>query len=111
MARGATKNVGDRFTNKNGYTYEKTESGWEPVQKLIAERKLGRSLIGNERAYFKDGDRTNLDPDNIGVKVTLDKKSPQAKIVILEAQIKDLEDMLIDLREQRDALLKQLAES
>ena len=86
MARGTAAKVGDRFTNANGYTYEKTEDrSWVGVHILIAEEKLGRKLREGERASFVDGDRSNLNPDNIVVKTRSDKKSPRARLAEVTA--------------------------
>jgi len=69
VARGQVANVGAERVSPNGYRYRKTEDGWETVHRLLAEEKLGRKLTNNEYATFKDGDRTNLDPKNIIVRL------------------------------------------
>lgn len=110
MSRGTAKGVGETFTNKNGYTYEKTvERGWIPIHQIIAEGRLGRLLKSNERAYYIDADRANHNPDNIGVKIVYDKKSPQARLIALDADIQDLKDKLEDLLVQREALAAEVA--
>lgn len=101
MPRGAPRQVGDRFTNQNGYTYEKTEAdGWQPVHKLIAERKLGRRLTPEERAIFHDGNRENLSDDNIVVVQKYSKQSTKAKLVRIEEQIRELQAQAEELRAQ-----------
>jgi len=110
MARGTAAKVGDRFTNANGYTYEKTEDrSWIAVHVLIAEEKLGRKLREGERASFKDGDRSNLDPDNIVVKVRLGKKSPRARLAVVNAMIQDHREQLEILEEEKKELETQIA--
>jgi hypothetical protein len=110
MHRGAAKDVGAEFTNANGYTYVKTEHGWAPKQKVIAEEKIGRALNIDERAYFIDGDRLNLDPSNIDVKVVHDKRSPQGQLLIVQAKIDDLRSQLEEHEELKRRLEKQIAE-
>lgn len=100
MSRGTAKAVGDQFENANGYLYEKTEAGWEPVHKLIAEKRLGRKLKPEERAVFKDGNRRNRDPDNIVVVEKYNKQSLQAKLVRIEENIRELEAQADELRQQ-----------
>lgn len=36
-----------------------------PEHRLIAERLIGRKLHPKERVYYKDGDRTNNEPNNL----------------------------------------------
>jgi len=100
MARGTAKQIGDTFKNANGYTYEKTEKGWEPLHRLIAERRLGRSLKPEERAIFKDGNRHNLDPDNIVVVEKYNRQSLQAKLTRIEEDIRELTAQAEDIRQQ-----------
>jgi hypothetical protein len=109
VSRGTAKEIGDHFTNQNGYTYEKREAGWVPIHICIAESNLGRRLEPNERAYYVDGDRTNHAPENIGVKIVYSKASPQARLVALEADIQDAKDKLEELLVQREALAAEIA--
>lgn len=110
MSRGNQKEVGSRFTNANGYTYEKTEDRrWVAVHLLIAEQFLGRKLHVEERVFFVDGDRKNLNPENIRVKVVYDKKTAQGKLVIVQAKIDDLKDQLSELEETKIQLLAEIA--
>lgn len=60
--------VGAVTLNANGYSSTKTSTGWRLTHHIIAEESLGRPLDTKvERCIFKDGDRTNLSPDNIAV--------------------------------------------
>jgi hypothetical protein len=52
----------------NGYVVVKTRAGWRYKHHMIAEQKLERTLLDNERVVFVDRDRTNLDPENIDIK-------------------------------------------
>lgn len=109
MSRGNSKPVGSEFTNANGYTYIKTETGWEPKAKIVAEAKLGRPLRGDERAYFKDGNRHNLHPDNIDVKTKrLSAKTPQARIAEIEFAISEHESLIEILKQEKDALTAEI---
>jgi hypothetical protein len=109
VSRGTSKEIGDHFTNANGYTYEKTEAGWTPLHQVIAEKKLGRPLKPEERAYYIDGNRTNHSEDNVGVKIKYPKQSPQGKLIAINAQIQDLQDQLEELAVQREKLLAEIA--
>jgi hypothetical protein len=83
----------------NGYHYTRYEDGWRLTHHALAEEKLGRPLREDERVVFVDGDRTNLDPANIEVKLktaqTLRKK--EARLV---ARIEQLQSELADVRAQ-----------
>lgn len=109
MSRGTVKAIGDHFTNQNGYTYEKRESGWVPIHIVIAEKNLDRKLESNERAFYIDNNRMNHDPKNIGVKIVYSKQSPQARLISLDAEIQDLKDKLEDLLVRRKAIIAELA--
>lgn len=103
---------GDVVTAVNGYsyTYVKDELNPEgrPVRKLthhvIAREKYGRWPAEDERVVFDDGDRTNLDPDNI--KYT--KKSP--KVVGLKRKYHALIERIREAEAQLDDVRKQLKE-
>lgn len=96
MARGKKSKVGDTRWSANGYHYTRTEVGWELTHRLIAEDKLGRVLTPEERARFLDGDRTNLDPDNIDV-YEIRQASKEKKRARLEARIEELQAQLEEL--------------
>lgn len=97
MTRGRASQVGDTRWSPNGYHYTRTARGWQLTHRLVAEETLGRPVGEDERVRFLDGDRTNLDPDNIEVY----KSKPQtparrraqieAKIADLQAQLEELE--------------------
>jgi hypothetical protein len=97
--RGSKSEVGDTRVAKNRYHYTKTEEKWELTHHLIAEEKLGRELSADERVVFKDGDRTNLDPDNIEVrrKATASLRRKEAQLV---ARISELQAQLDAVRMQ-----------
>ena len=110
MSRGNAKPLGAEFTNANGYTYVKTEKGWEPKANVILEQKLGRPLGELERAVYLDGNRANLDPSNIGVKV-IQSKSPKTQLAAIEYEIEETKAKLEDLRRKKAALEQEIAES
>jgi hypothetical protein len=107
MPRGQASQIGTRRTSPNGYLYEKTEHGWVLVHRLIAEKKLGRELMPNEYATFADGDRTNLNPDNIIVRAR-GRTSLRRRLAQIEAHIKELEAARDELK-RRIALQESLA--
>lgn len=65
--KGSRAQLGDENVAVNGYRYVKTSTGWRLKHHLVAEKILDRALLPTERAYFKDKDRTNFTPSNIGV--------------------------------------------
>lgn len=100
MPRGRAAAVGTETTNANGYTQVKTaRRGWVGKHTLVLEEKLGRQLIPGERAIFKDGDKSNLKPDNIELAVA-GSSSIKARIAKLEAEIADRQALLDELRAQ-----------
>jgi hypothetical protein len=96
--RGKQAKPGDTRTSPNGYHYTRTANKWELTHRLVAELTLGRPLRDNERCTFKDGDRTNLAPDNIVVSEKKTKSNAsrraqlEAKIEALQAELDALDD-------------------
>lgn len=99
MPRGEASKLGTVTITANGYSTTKTLRGWVPTQQLIAEKALGRALRPDERVTFADGDRKNLNPDNIVV-VPRNRMSKAAKATKLEAQIAELQAQLKLLLEE-----------
>ena len=89
MPRGKPSPVGSVIINANGYSQTKTEEGWKGTHVVVLEEKLGRKLRANEKATFKDGNKTNLDPDNIVLTETGGAKSIKGKIAKLQAEVDD----------------------
>jgi hypothetical protein len=108
MPRGTKSVLGDRFVNKNGYTYEKTNRGWEAVHQIIAEEKLKRRPKPDEQVYFKDGNRGNIDPSNIGIKLRK-SQSPERRLTLMDARIEDMKDQLFLLIQEREELAREIA--
>jgi len=88
----------------NGYIAIKQSDGsWEYQHRLVMEEKLGRPLEPNERVYFLDGDRTNLDPENLRIKwLSPTKKyrhraNLRRRIIEARARLEDLEQQLAAL--------------
>jgi hypothetical protein len=96
MARGKASEVGDTRVAKNGYHYTRTHLKWTLTHHILAEAKLGRPLKDDERANFRDRDRTNLDPDNIiivkkgSTSVARERARLTARIQELQAQLAEL---------------------
>lgn len=99
MSRGKNAKVGDTRVSANGYHYTRCEEAWRLTHHIVAEKKLGRKLEQGERVTFKDGNRTNLKPDNIVVNKTgggsLERRRGQ-----LEARIQELQAELDEVNEQ-----------
>ena len=97
MPRGQKASNGDTRVAPNGYHYTKTADVWRLTHHLVAEEKLGRSLLKAERCFFIDGDKQNLEPKNIRVEVMsggVDKKIEEIeeKIEELKIQLKNLKN-------------------
>jgi predicted DNA-binding antitoxin AbrB/MazE fold protein len=60
------------------------------------ERSLGRSLKPNERVSFSDGDRTNLELENL-ILSTKKEKTKAAKKAQLEAKRDEIQAQLEEL--------------
>jgi len=99
MARGTPAQVGDERWSKNGYLYRRLPNRWELVSRIIAEEKLGRSLSANEYVSYKDGDKTNLDPDNILIHVR-GRSSLRRRLATVEDQIRELTAVADELRKR-----------
>ena len=93
MARGNKSEIGAENINTDGYAYVKTETGWRLKHHIIAEAKLDRKLTAMDRVYFKDGDRTNLDPDNLGVA----RKGASSKTRRMEKLTAKLENVIEEI--------------
>jgi hypothetical protein len=100
MPRGQRAEVGTETTNANGYTQVKTEEGWIGKHTLILEEKLGRKLVPGERAIFKDGNRANLDVDNVVLSEAQNTKSIESRIAKLRAEIDDRVALINDLTDE-----------
>ena len=97
--RGQKSKEGDTRTAPNGYHYTRTGEGWELTHRIVAERKLGRSLSYDERVRFVDGDRSNFDdPDNINV-YKVREASAAKKRARIEARMEELQAQLDELEE------------
>jgi hypothetical protein len=107
MARGEASPVGTERWSANGYCYRKLEDRWELVHRLIAEEKIGRRLGENEYATFIDGDKSNLDPKNIVIRIR-GVQSLKKRLTQVEVKIQELEAVRDELRsrlEVRDTLI------
>jgi len=104
MPRGEAAEVGTESPTQNGYISVKTPTGWRFKHHIIAEEQLGRPLQEDERVYFIDGDRNNLDPENIEVRYSGHKsrtrKRAMTEIESVRKQVKLLNERL-DRLEQR----------
>jgi hypothetical protein len=72
---------------------------------------LGRPLNKDERAYYIDGNRENLKPENIGIKQLGDRRSPKARLARVEFEIQEAKAKLVYLEEERVKLQAEAAAS
>lgn len=101
MPRGTTSKPGEVRVSQNGYSYTRTEIDWKLTHWVIAEEKFGRPIDASaEQVYFKDGDRKNLEPSNIGVRPK-GTSSLRKRLAKLEAQI-------AERQAERQQILRQL---
>lgn len=103
MPRGVKAEEGDTFVNANGYHHTKVDGKWKPTHHIIAEEKLGKAIEhSTEMVRFADGDRFNLDKDNIIVQPRVAKRTREARIAQLEVRIAELQSELESLRSERE---------
>lgn len=105
MAREASP-IGHEEPTPQGYIRVKTAIGvWRLKHHLVAEAKLGRSLVkGRERVVFVDGNRNNYAPENINV---IPVSSPtgkrrQDRIDHLRSQIEMMSQELLELEDSSE---------
>lgn len=98
---GKVAKDGDEYTAANGYRYRRVQGRFRLLHHLIAEGQLGRPLLPNEGVYFVDGDRSNLDPGNVGVRIKGGSKQ-RNRLAAIDEQIRELEA-------EREIILKDLA--
>lgn len=96
MSRGRKAGVGDTRVARNGYHYTRTEEGWESTHRLVLREELGRPVGSDERVRFLDGDRTNLDPENLEV-YKVREASTHTKIARLEVKKDEIMSELLHL--------------
>jgi hypothetical protein len=90
MPKGKSSEVGETMTNANGYSCTRTKDGWRFTHHLIAEAKIGRPINrATEMVKFEDGDRSNLNPDNIIIvaRKTASANARLAKLIAQRAEI------------------------
>lgn len=108
MARGQRVEVGQTRVSQNGYHYTKVEqdgkTSWRLTHHLVAEKKLGRPLREDERVSFRNGNKSDLRPDNIVVSekgtgsVRRRKAQLEARIAELQAELDSLNEELLSGR-------------
>lgn len=102
MSRGRAAAVGDTNVSDNGYHYVKTKDGWRLAHHIIAEDKFGIKLNGEYTARFKDGNRNNLDPDNI-ILLEKGKGSLRKRQAVIEARIEELQAELKSINRELES--------
>jgi len=93
--------VGSTRIAQNGYSYTKVKNDgqnqWRLTHHIRAEKVLGRPIDSNsERVIFKDGNRSNLQYNNIEV-VPKGKGSLTKRRAELEERIRELQAQLEDV--------------
>lgn len=102
MPRGTTSEEGATNVSANGYHYTKQNGKFRLTHHILAEQMLGRPLNNEtELARFKNGDRTDLRPENIEV-IPKNKVSIRKRLAVVESRLQELEA-------EREWLLAQLA--
>lgn len=101
MPRGVAAKLGDTYTSANGYHYTRVDEGWRLTHHIKAEENLGRKLLPNERPYFKDGNKANIEHHNIGI-------APRHASSVAK-RIAQLNSRIAELVAERDALLARQA--
>lgn len=92
MPRGQAAVDGATFVNQNGYHHTRVDGKWRPTAHIIAEEKYDKLIDKEtEMVRFVDGDRTNLNPDNICIQPRPNKRSKEARIAQLQSRIADLQ--------------------
>lgn len=97
MGRGKNAVDGEERVAPNGYHYLKQNGQWRLKHHVVAEDKvLGRPLRKNERVYFRDTNRANLDPSNLIVRQTRNGKEQKIErikkqILLLQEELEELE--------------------
>jgi hypothetical protein len=99
VPRGQQAEIGDERFAPNGYHYTRTKDGWELTHRLLIGLRRGRPLLSSERVKFIDGDKTNMDEDNLEVYV-IKSKSIKSRRARLQARIEDLQAELDALDEE-----------
>jgi hypothetical protein len=94
--KGQKSKIGSTRWSPNGYHYTRVAAGWQLTHRVIAEERLGRPLKDNERAKFIDGNRRNIQPENIQVFVTR-PQSANKRIATLEAKKAEIDAQLKEL--------------
>jgi hypothetical protein len=95
MVKGRKVDIGTITVTDDGYSVIKTEGGWELVHRLVASEKLGRKLHPSERVYFVDGDRANLDPENIAIA----KKGVSDKVRRYQKLRERMDDLIVEMED------------
>jgi hypothetical protein len=105
---GKHQPVGSTRVAPNGYHYTKVADNkgpesvknWRLTHHLVAERKLGRALLPDERVEFVDKtNRLDLRPENVNVV----KKRPKTRgreVAAIRSKIEDLKAQLSEMGEE-----------
>jgi hypothetical protein len=71
------------YISKNGYVTWKVNGKWQSAARVVMEAMLDRDLLPGERVHFNDGNKENLDPENLRL-VYPGSRSKAGRIAFLE---------------------------
>ena len=100
MSRGKNVPDGTKRVAQNGYHYIKVDGTWRLEHHVIAEESFGRPIGPNERVVFVDGDRDNLEVENIDIRekgrgsLRRRKAQLEARKAEIQAQIDEINNEL-----------------
>lgn len=98
--KGRAVPPGTETKTEQGYISVKLPNGkWELKHRLIAAQKEGRPLKTGERVIFLDGNRENLNPDNITV-INTNKSNTHKKLEKLLAKLQAVLEEIEDVKAQ-----------
>ena len=86
----------DTYISQNGYVQWKIGGRWQAAHRFVMEGKLKRRLLPGERVRFVDGDKTNIDADNLEISTATDSK--QERIAYLHQVIEGAQNELEGLQ-------------
>jgi hypothetical protein len=78
------------MVSANGYHYTKSDGKMRLTHHIIAEEVLGRPLKADEMVRFKNGDKTDLRPENLLV-IQKNKTSVRKRLAIVESRLAEYE--------------------
>lgn len=101
MPRGQLASVGDETINANGYLTVKIANGiWKTKAQVLMEQHIGRSLGPLEYVDMTKTDKANPKLEELTLRIRADKKSPKARLIELEEELREHQSIVEALQEQ-----------